>query len=276
MHPRHLGPLLLVALSAIGLARGPASGAEDAVPLSPRELLEKAFARRYEHNTRQTFSLVVRAEGREIQRQKIAVATQVEAGHIKALGRFTEPPEVRDTALLMLEAADGRDDFFLYLPALMRVRRVSTAQRGDSFMGTDLTYDDIQRPRVTDFTGFTVRRDRIEGEDSVVVVAKPARISTYSRVEFTVAARDSAILLTRYFKGDASEPFKVVRVPRSGLREIGGALIPTRISVQNFSTRTETEVFVEDVEVGMDLDDTLFTTNALAVEREIPERLQPR
>jgi hypothetical protein len=267
---------MLGTFCAIGLTRGPASGAGDAVPLSPRELLEKAFARRYEHNTRQTLSLVVRAEGREIQRQRIAVATEVEAGRIKALGRFTEPPEVRDTALLMLEGADGRDDFFLYLPALMRVRRVSTAQRGDSFMGTDLTYDDIQRPRVRDFTDFTARRDRIDGEDSVIVGAKPARVSTYSRLEFTVATRDSAILLTRYFKGDASEPYKLVRIPRAGLREIGGALIPTRISVQNFSTRTETEVFVEDVEVGMDLDDTLFTTNALAVERDIPERPAPR
>jgi len=276
MRPKSLVLLSLATLCAIGLAPGPASGAEDAVPLGPRELLEKAFSRRYEHNTRQTLGLVVRAEGREIQRQKIAVATQVEAGRIKALGRFTEPPEVRDTALLMLEGPDGRDDFFLYLPALMRVRRVSTAQRGDSFMGTDLSYDDIQRPRVADFKDFTSRRERIDGEDVMIVGAKPARISNYSRVEFSVATRDSAILLTGYFKSDASEPFKVVRVPRSGLREVGGALIPTRISVRNLAAGTETEVFVEDVEVGMAIDDTLFTTNTLAVEREIPEPTVPR
>lgn len=276
MHPLRLGPVLLVTLTAIGLAPRPASGAEDATPLAPHALLEKAFARRYEHNTRQTLSLVQRSDGREIQRQKIAVATQVEGGRIKALGRFTEPPEVRDTALLMLEGPDGRDDFFLYLPALMRIRRVTTAQRGDSFMGTDLTFDDIQRPRVGDFTGFTARRDRIEGEDSVIVSTRPTRISTYARVEFAVATRDYAILLTRYFKGDASEPFKVVRVPRAGLRQIGRALVPTLISVRNLSTRTETEVYVEDVEVGMDVDDTLFTTNALAVEREVPAPLTPR
>jgi hypothetical protein len=36
------------------------------------------------------------------------------------------------------------DDRWLYLPATRKVRRIPASDRGDYFLGTDFTYEDIQ------------------------------------------------------------------------------------------------------------------------------------
>jgi hypothetical protein len=45
---------------------------------------------------------------------------------MRAVGRFTDPPDLRDTAVLLLEeqAEGGGDQLFVFLPMLGRVRRV--------------------------------------------------------------------------------------------------------------------------------------------------------
>ena len=58
---------------------------------------------------------------------------------------FTAPGAIEETAFLSLDRKDANDDEnWLYLPATERVRRLPASQRGDYFMGTDLTYGDIK------------------------------------------------------------------------------------------------------------------------------------
>lgn len=55
-----------------------------------------------------------------------------------------EPPAVRGVGMLTVRYRDPNrdDDAWLYVPALRRLRRASTAQRGEHFGGTDTTWDD--------------------------------------------------------------------------------------------------------------------------------------
>jgi hypothetical protein len=252
------------------------AAAEDARPESPAEWLRSAFERRYGAATHQQLELSLRADGREVKRQRIEVVTQMEDGRLRALARFTAPEDLRDTALLVLEQ-DGRpDDYFLYLPALARVRRVSGAQRSDSFMGTDLTYEDLERRRVEDFADLRAEPAEVAGEPALRIGARPRLEARYERVEFLVATRDAALLETRYFGRGGAEPTKVIRFPREHLREEAGFSVPQRIEVENLRNRTRTEVTVTALEVGTQLDLRLFTTGALLREAKLdgakPER----
>ncbi len=57
---------------------------------------------------------------------------------------FTAPGAIEDTAFLSLDRRSSTDENWLYLPATERVRRLPASERGDYFMGTDLTYGDIK------------------------------------------------------------------------------------------------------------------------------------
>jgi hypothetical protein len=260
---------LLPGLAAALLPGLAAGQAEDARPEATSELLRRAFDRRYGADTHQQMTLRLRSGGREVQRQQIEVVTHTEEGRLQALARFTAPPDLRDTALLVLEQ-DGRpDDYFLYLPALDRVRRVSGAQRSDSFMGTDLTYEDLERRRIEEFQELRAEPGTLAGEAVVLVSARPRHGAGYERVEFAIATRDASILETRYYARAPGEPFKVIRFPREHLHEEAGFSVPRRIAVENLRKRTETEVTVEELELNPRLDLRLFTTDALLREAKL-------
>jgi hypothetical protein len=242
---------------------------EDARPDSPAGWLRRAFERRYGAATHQQLTLSLSLDGREVKRQQIEVVTQMEQGRLRALARFTAPEDLRDTALLVIEQ-DGRpDDYFLYLPALDRVRRVSGAQRSDSFMGTDLTYEDLERRRVEDFADLRAEPGAVGSEPVLRVSARPLLEARYERVEFLVATRDAALLETRYFGRGSPEPTKVIRFPREQLREEAGFSVPQRIEVENLRKGTRTEVTVTALEVDAKVDLRLFTTDALLREAEL-------
>src|SRR5262245_15425541 len=252
-------------IAACGIAvlspRPAEAQAQDARPEAPSELLRRAFDRRYGADTHQEMTLRLRADGREVQRQRIEVVTATQAGQLRALARDTAPP--------VLEQEGRPDDYFLYLPALDRVRRVSGAQRSDSFMGTDLTYEDLERRRIDEFEDLRAAPGAPAGEPVVVVSARPRHAAGYDRVEFAVAPGDAALLETRYYAKGTDAPYKVIRFPREHLHEEAGFSVPTRIDVANLRKGTETEVTVEELELNPEIDIRLFTTDALLREARL-------
>src|SRR5262245_48526567 len=70
----------------------------------------------------------------------------------RVLVRFTYPNDIAGTGFLVWERPGGDDDRFLFLPALGRVRRISGAERQESFVGSDFTYEDIGGRAIEDYT----------------------------------------------------------------------------------------------------------------------------
>jgi outer membrane lipoprotein-sorting protein len=70
-------------------------------------------------------------------------------GSAQRLVRFTAPSRLAGTGLLV---PDG-DTLYLYLPAYGRARRIVGESRGDAFMGTDFSLEDLSRlDWASDFT----------------------------------------------------------------------------------------------------------------------------
>lgn len=70
----------------------------------------------------------------------------------KTLVRFLYPNDIKNTGLLVWEHPDSDDERFLFLPALGRVRRIAGAEKQESFVGSDLSYEDIGGRDVADYT----------------------------------------------------------------------------------------------------------------------------
>ena len=70
----------------------------------------------------------------------------------KTLVRFLYPNDIRNTGLLVWEHPNADDERFLFLPALGRVRRIAGEEKQESFVGSDLSYEDIGGRDVADYT----------------------------------------------------------------------------------------------------------------------------
>ena len=56
---------------------------------------------------------------------------------------FFEPKDDRGVSFLKVEHDNGEDEMRMWLPAFKRVRRISAKKKGDSFMGSDLSYEGL-------------------------------------------------------------------------------------------------------------------------------------
>lgn len=66
---------------------------------------------------------------------------------------FIDPPDVRNTALLTIGQLDGGDDHqWLYLPALKRVKRISSTGKSGSFVGSEFSFEDFGAPDIDDYS----------------------------------------------------------------------------------------------------------------------------
>ncbi len=90
--------------------------------------------------------------GQESQRQLRVKILEVPEGGDKSLFVFDEPRDVKGTALLVHAKNEGADDQWLYLPALKRVKRISSSNQSGSFMGSEFAYEDLTAQAVEKFT----------------------------------------------------------------------------------------------------------------------------
>ena len=85
--------------------------------------------------------------------RKIRVRTlEVLGDGDKSLTIFDKPRDVRGTAFLTFSHVTGADDQWLYLPALKRVKRISSRNKSGPFMGSEFAYEDMSSQEVGKYT----------------------------------------------------------------------------------------------------------------------------
>ena len=105
-----------------------------------------------------------RRGGESIRQMRFKVLEVPDDGD-KSLFVFDQPRDVQGTALLTHAHINAPDDQWMYLPALKKVKRISTSQSSGSFMGSEFSYEDMRAGEVSEYT-YTYLRDEPCGESS--------------------------------------------------------------------------------------------------------------
>lgn len=91
----------------------------------------------------------------------------------KTLIVFDNPRDVKGTAFLSYTHKTGPDDQWLYLPALKRVKRISSSNKSGPFMGSEFAYEDIASQEIEKYTYNYLRDETIDSHDCYVVERFP-------------------------------------------------------------------------------------------------------
>lgn len=116
-----------------------------------RELFEEVDARRnrIQYETSSMKMVIFDSRGRTRTRE-ITSYNFAEGDIERSLLYFEKPANVRGTGFLTL--TEGSDEVQkLYLPALGKIQTITAAQKGDRFMGSDFTYEDLGDQNPDDF-----------------------------------------------------------------------------------------------------------------------------
>ena len=100
----------------------------------------------------------------------------------KSLTIFDSPRDVKGTAFLSFSHPQGNDDQWLYLPALKRVKRISSRNKSGSFMGSEFSFEDLTSFEVEKYNYQYVKDEVVDGENCWVIIQFPLdKYSGYKR-----------------------------------------------------------------------------------------------
>ena len=97
---------------------------------------------------------------------------QIEDGD-KSLIVFDSPRDVKGTATLTFTHKEGSDDQWLYLPAVKRVKRISSDNKSGPFMGSEFAYEDLSSQEVEKYSYKFLREETVNGVTTYVVERNP-------------------------------------------------------------------------------------------------------
>jgi hypothetical protein len=185
-----------------------------------------------------------------------------EGGLSKVVLRFEAPPDMRGAGVLLIEKRGRRPDTFMYLPALRKVKRVSSRSASSSLFGTDFSYEDFER-----LIGMSAdaRRERladvvVDGRILYVIEALPASDagSAYERVATFVDPETCIPLETRSFEPGGQLRRRLVVDPDRITRE-GDRWVPRLQVMHDLRDETRTELHVEHIEMEADIHRRMFS-----------------
>ncbi|MDG2265732.1 MAG: outer membrane lipoprotein-sorting protein, partial [Candidatus Marinimicrobia bacterium] len=86
-----------------------------------------------------------------------------------------EPKSDRGMSFLKIEREDRKTEMRIWLPAFNKIRRINANRRSNSFMGSDLSYEDMMSWSIDDNTYLRLEDDQIEGKECYVLEVIPKK-----------------------------------------------------------------------------------------------------
>lgn len=181
----------------------------------------------------------------------------------KGLLYFTAPSNTAGTGLLMYSYAEKEnkdDDQWLYLPALRKVKRIATNSKEGPFLGTDFSFADIERMRLSDYQ-YQVKKT--EGSVSVIEAKTESGLENprtgYSKRIVHVDTEKNIILKDEiYRQGRLIKVFEVV-----DLKKVDGFWTVLEAKMDNLMDGGNTRLIRKNTQYNQELKDGLFNQRTL-------------
>lgn len=172
---------------------------------------------------------------------------------------FLSPADVRDTSFMnwSYDEAGRDDDQWIYLPALKKVKRISSDSKSDYFMGSDFTYDDLGDRHPSEDAHTLLREETVNGEACYVVESIPnEKDYMYSRT-ITWIVKDRWVGAKKEFYDEDGDLLKILTVKK--YEQISGYWIILDTEMRNVQQEHTTLMEMEHVALDSGIDDDTFT-----------------
>jgi len=181
---------------------------------------------------------------------------------------YQSPTNIKGTAFLTFYYVNKEDDRWLYLPALRKTRRISGSEKGDYFLGTDLTYEDINlgsKISETDYNHKVVGTEAVDGHKCYVMenIPKTDKLKKELKYGKTKSWIDAEIWMVRKAEFWDVQGNLLKTLYLKDIKKIDGIWKASTLHVKNHKTNHETYLRFSNIDYKTPIDDDLFTEESL-------------
>ena len=177
-------------------------------------------------------------------------------GNEKQIIWFMEPKDDRGVAFLKIEHKEKDDEMRMWLPAFKKVRRISSKKKGDSFMGSDMSYEDLSNRELNENEYKRLEDETVNGIECYVleIIPKKEAKSSYTK-HISWIAKDGLY-------GVKEESFDkrgiLLKKKEYTFQKLKEYYIIDRVFVENVQKKHSTEVTFTDVQVDTGIGNSIF------------------
>lgn len=266
--------LLLAGAMTMALIASPVADANDLTPIRGSTDFEKRgfeVAARSDRSDRNygdsevELQMVLRnAAGRESTRTlQIATLEIVDENFgDKSLVLFDNPNDIKGTALLSHANILEADNQWLFLPALKRVKRISSANKSGPFVGSEFAFEDFTALELNKYNYRWLREETVDGIGMDVVERTPRYQNSGYTKQVSWIDRDVYQVRRVEFYDRRGDLLKTLNL--TDYREYDGIWRSHKLSMVNHHTGKSTDLIYGDYEFGTGLTDGDFVKGRLA------------
>ena len=203
--------------------------------------------------------------GRESPRDFNVKALEVKDDGDKSLIVFDHPNDIRNTALLTFSHKTGNDDQWLYLPAVRRIKRITSDNKSGSFVGSEFAYEDLISTEVEKFTYKWLRDEACpDAEELICYVNERYPVddsSGYSREVVWIDHEAYRLVKVNYF--DRKDALLKTLTSRDYKQYRQKYWRPSQMLMLNHQTGKSTVMIWRDYDFTVDLTESDLSKRAL-------------
>ncbi len=169
---------------------------------------------------------------------------------------FLSPADDKGVSFLKIEHDEKDDEMRMWLPAFKKIRRISAKKRSDSFMGSDMSYEDMSTRQLDEFNFNIIGNDTIQEMGYHLLESKPKE---HIRTEYSrhITWVDSTLFIPlREESFDKTGKLLKEKVFTYSL--INEYQVLTKIQVINIQKNHSTTLQFENIELDKGVEDSFF------------------
>jgi hypothetical protein len=171
---------------------------------------------------------------------------------------FHRPADVNRMAFLVWKHLDKEDDRWLYLPGLDLVKRISSADKRTSFVGSNFFYEDVSGRHINDDT-----HELTKTTDTYYVLKstpKDARSVEFGHYVSWIHKTTFVVVMQEYYDKDGQ---KYRAYKALGMKQIDGFWTVTKSEMADLRTKSNTVLEYDNVKYNVGFPEDVFTERYL-------------
>ena len=233
-------------------------GTSASAQLTGTQIIEKTYNRATGDDQTSMLTIMLTNKSGQTRVRKIQQFTKDLGDSEKSIMFFLSPADVKNTSFMNWSYdGDKADDQWIYLPALKKVKRISSDSKSDYFMGSDFTYDDLG-DRKLNADDHKLLREETKNEKECYVVESKSKNEDYIYAKtITWIDKSTFVGVQKEFYDEDGKLLKILTIKK--VEKIAGFYIITNSEMKNVQNNHSTSMIIDNVKINSGISADQFT-----------------
>ena len=227
--------------------------------LTVEEITDKMDEKSPNFTTQKTISemTLIDQEGKEEVREMLMFSQKEEGDKTSSLVRFLSPKSVKGVTLLNLNSGEK---IYLYMPAYDKPRRIAGSSKKEKFMGTDLSYEDMNM----DYEDKDNQKKLLqETEKEYLIEVIPTGEDTSYKIILSVDKEKFYAKKVEFYDTNdtLTKTLEIVNIKIDDQ----GKITPMEIEFTDIVQNHKTKIVIKEIEYNIELSSDFFSIRTLVL-----------